>query len=100
VPASVASAALPPLIEAKQTRLLAQAYLSLGEAYHEQGHLSLVQGDTAASKNFFTQASQNYGLCIQQKDAAITDQTLADTIVKGFCVPYKQSVDASLAQLK
>ncbi len=94
-----AQAALQPLIDAKQYRVLAQAYLSLGEAYHEQGHLKLAEGDKNASKALFQQASQNYGLCIQQKDAAITDQTLADTIIKGFCEPYKQSVDASLAQL-
>jgi tetratricopeptide (TPR) repeat protein len=95
-----ATEALQPLIEAKQFRVLAQAYLSLGEAYHEQGHLKLVQGDVSASKALFELASQNYGLCIQQKDAAPNDQTLADTIVKGFCIPYKQSVDSSLAQLK
>ena len=95
-----ASDSIQPLIESKQIRVLAQAYLALGEAYHEQGNLKLMQGDVSASKALFQQASQNYGLCIQQKDAAITDQTLADTIVRGFCVPYKQSVDSSLAQLK
>jgi tetratricopeptide (TPR) repeat protein len=95
-----ASAALQPLIDAKQYRVLAQGYLSLGEAYHEQGHLKLLEGDTAASRDLFEKASANYAACIQQQDVAITDQTLANTIVAGLCVPNKKSVDASLAELK
>ncbi len=94
-----ASDSLQALSDALQYRVLAQAYLSLGEAYHEQGHLALLQNNPAAARVLFEKASANYGLCIQQKDAAITDQTLANKIVAGFCVPYKQVVDASLADL-
>lgn len=94
-----ASASIQPLVEARQYRVLAQAYLSLGEAYHEQGHLKLVQGDTQASRSLFQKASDTYALCIQQKDVAISDQTLANTIVAGLCVPYKKAVDASLIEL-
>lgn len=95
-----ATAALQPLIAAQEYRVLAQAYLTLGEAYHEQGHLELLQGDNQASRTAFENASANYALCIRQKDAAITDQTLANNIVASYCVPYKQSADASLAGLK
>ena len=95
-----ATAALQPLIAAQEYRVLAQAYLTLGEAYHEQGHLELLQGNNAASRTAFENASANYALCIRQKDAAITDQTLAEKIVASYCVPYKQSADASLAGLK
>ncbi len=95
-----ASESLQPLISAQEIRLLAQAYLTMGEAYHEQGHLELLEGNKDASRSAFENASANYALCIQQKDAAITDQTLAEKIVAGYCVPYKQSADASLAGLK
>jgi tetratricopeptide (TPR) repeat protein len=95
-----AGAAVQPLAAAGQYRVLAQAYLTQGEAYHEQGHLKLVQGDNAASRGFFEKASASYAACIQQKEAAITDQTLANTIVAGLCVPNKKSVDVSLAELK
>lgn len=94
-----AEAALAPLTQAGQIRVLAQAYLTLGEANHEQGHLKLVQGDLASSRSFFQAASNNYGLCIQQKEADITDQVLADQIVAGLCQPYKEAVDASLSEL-
>ena len=95
-----ATAALQPLIAAQEYRVLAQAYLTLGEAYHEQGHLELLQGNNAAGRTAFENASANYALCIRQKDAAITDQTLAEKIVASYCVPYKESADASLAGLK
>jgi len=95
-----ASNAIQPLIDDHQYRVLAQAYLTLGEAYHELGHLKLLQNDPQSSRDAFVKASQNYGLCIQQKDAAITDQTLADKIVAGLCVPNKKAVDDALAGLK
>ena len=95
-----ATSALQPLIDAKQYRILAQAYLSLGEAYQEEGHLNLLLNDNQASKEFFQKSSDSYQQCILQKDAAITDQTLANTIVAKLCEPYKKDVDASLAELK
>ena len=94
-----AEAALEPLAQAGQIRVLAQAYLTLGEANHEQGHLMLLQGDPSSSRPFFEAASANYTLCIQQKDAAVTDQVLANQIVAGLCQPYKDVVDAALADL-
>jgi len=97
--AQAAQETIPSLAAAGQFRILAQAYLTLGEAYHEQGHLKLQEGDPSASRDFFQKASDSYSQCIQQKDAAITDQTLANQIVDGLCVPYKQMVDASLADL-
>ncbi len=95
-----ASESLHPLTDAQEFRVLAQAYLTLGEAYHEQGHLELLLGNKDASRAAFENASTNYAGCIRQKDAAITDQTLAEKIVASYCVPYKQSADASLAELK
>ncbi len=95
-----ASESVQPLISAQEYRVLAQAYLTLGEAYHEQGHLELLQGNKDASRAAFENASANYALCIQQKDSAITDETLAEKIVASNCVPYKQSADASLAGLQ
>jgi tetratricopeptide (TPR) repeat protein len=95
-----ASESLQPLIAAQEYRVLAQAYLTLGEAYHEQGHLELLQGNKDTSRAAFENASANYARCIQQKDAAVTDQTLAEKIVASYCVPYKQSADSSLAELK
>ena len=94
------AASLQAVITAKQYRVLAQAYLTLGEAYHEQGHLAQLQNDKTSAQALFEKASTNYGLCIQQKQAAITDQTLANTIIAGYCIPYKKVVDASLADLK
>ncbi len=94
-----AETALVPLAQSGQFRILAQAYLTLGEANHEQGHLKQVQGDLAASRAFFQTASENYSKCIQQKDAAVTDKILAVQIVAGLCQPYKQVVDAALADL-
>ncbi|HEX7568312.1 MAG TPA: hypothetical protein VF355_07065 [Anaerolineaceae bacterium] len=94
-----ASAAVQPLTEAKQYRALALVYLTLGEAYQEQGNLKLQQVDKDASRTFLKKASDSYNLCIQQKDAAFTDQTLADNIVVPLCIPYKKDTDASLAAL-
>ncbi len=95
-----ASESLQPLESAQEYRVLAQAYLTLGEAYHEQGHLELLESNKDASRTDFENASANYALCIRQKEAALTDQTLAEKIVASYCVPYKQSADASLAALK
>jgi tetratricopeptide (TPR) repeat protein len=88
---------LPALKAAEQYRLLAQAYSTLGEAYEEQGHVRLRQGDKEASKPFFEQASENYGRCIQQQDAAPADLILTDKIVAKLCVPYKKSVEDVLS---
>jgi tetratricopeptide (TPR) repeat protein len=94
------TAAIQPLVDARQYRVLAQAYLTLGEAYHELGHLSLLKNDPQSGREAFTKAAQNYELCIQQKDAAITDQTLADKIVAGLCIPNKKAVEDALDGLK
>ncbi len=95
-----AAGSIDPLKAANQYRVLAQAYLSLGEAYHQQGHLQLTLGDSAAARAFFEKASQSYASCIVQKDAAFTDQTLADKIVSGLCVPNKKIVDTALLDLE
>jgi len=95
-----ATSSLQPLIEANQFRALAQGYLTLGEAYEEAGHISVLMNDPPAAKTAFQKSSDSYQKCIDQKDAAINDQTLADTIVAQLCVPYKKDVDASLADLK
>jgi len=95
-----ATSALQPLIDNQQYRLLAQAYLTLGEAYQEIGHIGLLLKDDVGSKTYFQKSSDSYQKCIDQKDAAINDQTLANTIVAKLCEPYKKDVDASLAELK
>jgi tetratricopeptide (TPR) repeat protein len=91
------SATVPALTAAEHYRLLAQAYLTLGEAYTDRGHVQLRLEHKEASRPFFEEAYSNYGQCIKQQDAAPADLILTDKIVAKLCVPYKQSVEEILS---
>jgi len=91
------SAALDALKNTERYRLLAQTYLTLGEAYEDQGHVQLRQNNKEGSRPFFEEARTSYDRCIQQEDAAPTDLILTDQIVGKLCVPYKKLVEEELA---
>jgi tetratricopeptide (TPR) repeat protein len=92
------SATLDTLKNTERYRLLAQTYLSLGEAYEDQGHAQLRQDNQEGGHPFFEQALASYDQCIQQGAAAPTDLILTDKIIGKLCVPYKKLVEEELAR--
>ena len=84
---------LEALKNTEQYRLLAQTYLALGEAYHDQGHAQLRQNNKEGSRPFFEKALASYSQCIQQEAAAPTDLILTDQIIGKLCKPYKKLVE-------
>jgi tetratricopeptide (TPR) repeat protein len=88
---------LPTLKAGEQYRLLAQAYLTLGEAHEDQGHVRLRRGEKEASRPFFEEAYTNYGECVKQQDAAPADLILTDQVIAKQCAPYQKLVEEILS---
>jgi tetratricopeptide (TPR) repeat protein len=67
---------LDPLTEAKQYRILAQAYQNLGAAYTQQAQVLQIQGDVAGSRTRFEAARAAYAGCVEQGEKAPEDEIL------------------------
>lgn len=87
-----------PQVDPEDHRLLAQAQLGLGAAYHQWGHTRLLLGDTDAAQDLFTRAEAAYTACIQQAEAEFYDTFLQD-LRQENCEPYRQAVEQALQDL-
>jgi tetratricopeptide (TPR) repeat protein len=67
---------LEPLADAKQHRILAQAYLYLGAAYTQQAEILRKQEDVAGSRALYEKARAAYAGCIGQGEKAPEDEFL------------------------
>ncbi|HEX9118068.1 MAG TPA: hypothetical protein VGA61_18525 [Anaerolineae bacterium] len=90
---------LPAISQAKEYRLLGQAYLALGTADAEEADLRRRQGDPGQSRTLYQSARQAYAGCIEQAKSAPLDQILTETIVAGLCRPYDKTAADALAAL-
>ncbi len=89
-----------PLRDGGQFRLLAQAYLTMAAAYHQQAYIRRTQGDAASSKTLYQQAIDTYSKCIEQGQMSAFDTILTETIIAGQCQPSKQAAEQDLASLE
>lgn len=80
---------LPP----DQHRLIALAQLELGAAYHQLGHILVVQGRDNDAKAPFTQADKAYGMCITEANQpAVQFDRYIQSIKNERCIPYQKIV--------
>jgi tetratricopeptide (TPR) repeat protein len=74
-----------PLADAGQTRLLAQAYASMGAAYLQQGQMRELGGDPTAARRLYEQARTTYARCVEQGAKAPEDELLQSQIIQANC---------------
>jgi len=90
---------LDPLAEARQYRLLAQAYLNLGTTYIQQADILREQGNGAGSKTLYEKAHTAYASCIEQGKRAPEDNYLVETIIGAGCQPLEQLAEEAAFSL-
>ena len=88
-----------PMIKQADHRLLAEAYLALGAAYHQQAYISQVTGDELTSLSLYQQAEAAYSECIRHAEADLYDSSSQDQKAKG-CEPYRLDVLEAIAGLE
>lgn len=80
-----------PQIPGQDDRLLAEAYLALGAAYHQRGYISQVSGDTPSARTLYKRAESAYSKCIEHAEGDLYDASSQDLSATS-CEPYRQQV--------
>jgi tetratricopeptide (TPR) repeat protein len=91
---------LEPLAEAKQHRILAQAYQYLGAAHTQQAAILQKQGDLQGSQASYERARQAFAGCIEQEVGAPEDEILRSAIIADSCVPLDRYAQEALLGLE
>jgi tetratricopeptide (TPR) repeat protein len=91
---------LEPLAAARQHRILAQAYQSLGAAYLQKAETLRRQGDLAGSRPLYEEARTAYASCIEQGANAPEDDILRSGIVEESCRPWDRYAEEALLALE
>jgi tetratricopeptide (TPR) repeat protein len=89
-------AAVAPLEEARDYRLLAHLYQTLGTVYQLEGFLLAVEGSAATAIEANRQALAYYEQCIALEGNFPFDTFMRERIINNFCRPYAEQVQALL----